>query len=286
MTVELSVLLLLLAIIIILRFVSWFGLKGLNRLAGSSATAVRQIRAREGVAGLSLRFKQAYPKTFRVVKARLTPHHFSGLPLTLMLIAALYIAALFGGLIEELLEAEELVLLDEWLNQQLTVLRTEQLITAFSWLTDLGGSPVLVAVAIVTTGLLWAHRRTSLIAPLWLTIIGSQITTYVGKYVLARPRPEVVTDIVEVTHSFPSGHSTSAMAVYGFLAYIIARDLDTRRRRFEVVYWAAVLICLVGFSRMLLGVHYASDVAAGFLVGIFWLLLGVAIAEHRPAQPG
>ena len=62
MTVELSVLLLLLAIIIILRFVSWFGLKGLNRLAGSSATAVRQIRAREGVAGLSLRFKQAYPK--------------------------------------------------------------------------------------------------------------------------------------------------------------------------------------------------------------------------------
>ena len=74
------------------------------------------------------------------------------------------------------------------------------------------------------------------------------------------------------------------MAVYGFIAYIISRDLMTTRQRFEMIYWTAVLICLIGFSRMLLGVHYASDVAAGFLVGGFWLLLGFALAEHKYHQ--
>ena len=74
------------------------------------------------------------------------------------------------------------------------------------------------------------------------------------------------------------------MAVYGFIAYIVARNLMTTQQRFEVIYWTAVLISLIGFSRMLLGLHYVSDVAAGFLVGGFWLLLGFALAEHKYHQ--
>jgi undecaprenyl-diphosphatase len=128
--------------------------------------------------------------------------------------------------------------------------------------------------------LLWAHQRTRLIAPLWLTVFGSQLMTYSGKFLLQRQRPESITGLVEVTPSFPSGHATSALAVYGFMAYIISRDLKTVRQRFELVYWTAVLIGLIGFSRLLLSVHYASDVAAGFLVGSFWLLLGIAVAEQ------
>jgi len=60
---------------------------------------------------------------------------------------------------------------------------------------------------------------------------------------------------------------------------VISREAVTVRRRFEIVFWSAVLIVLIGFSRMLLSVHYASDVAAGFLVGGFWLLVGFAVAE-------
>jgi undecaprenyl-diphosphatase len=71
------------------------------------------------------------------------------------------------------------------------------------------------------------------------------------------------------------------MAVYGFLAYLTARELSELRQRFEVVYWAVVMIMVIGFSRIFLSVHYASDFAAGWLVGCFWILAGVAAAEYK-----
>lgn len=263
---------------------AWWGLGAASRLFGKAVTVLKQVQVRKDISGLGSRIRAALPRTAQLLQARLTPNRYAGLPLTLMVIAALYIAALLGGLVEELLEADELVRLDEGINRLIGPIRTEAMITAFAWISDLGGSVALVAVALVTTGLLWAHGRRPMIAPLWLTFIGSQITTYAGKYALVRQRPEFVAEVTAITPSFPSGHATGAMAVYGFIAYIVARDLVTTRQRFEMIYWTAVLVCLVGFSRMLLGVHYASDVAAGFLVGGFWLLLGVALAEHKRHQ--
>lgn len=284
MTWSLMPLLLMVVITIVLRQAAWWGLILHFRLFSKSATALNQILAREDVSDLGVRISTSLPGMTRILRARLTPSRYIGLPLTLTVIAALYIAALLGGLVEELMEADELVRLDENINQVLDTIRTDSVITVFSWITDLGGSAALIAVTLVTTGLLWAHHRRQIIASLWLTILGSQVTTYAGKYLFARQRPEFVTDIGAFTPSFPSGHATSAMALYGFIAYVIASDLMTRRQRFEVVYWAAVLITLIGFSRMLLGLHYASDIAAGFLVGGFWLLLGLALAENNRHQ--
>ncbi len=281
MTWNLLPILVIVAILIALRFFAWWGLRLASRLSSRSVTVIKKIQGRKEISGLGMRISNSFPKTTRLLQARLTPSRYTGLALTLIVIAAIYIAALFGGLVEELLEADELVRLDEGINQWLAPIRTDGMITVFSWITDLGGSSTAIAVALVTTGLLWAHRRRHMIVPLWLTILGSQIITYTGKYVLARQRPEFVTEIVASTPSFPSGHATTAMAVYGFIAYVIASDLMTTRQRFEVIYWTAVLVGLIGFSRMLLGLHYASDIAAGFLVGGFWLLLGFALAEHE-----
>lgn len=267
--------------IVVFRLAAWRVLCLVSRLFSKSVTFLKQVQVRKDVSGIGSRIRALFPEATRLLQARLTPSRYTGLPLTLIVISALYIAALLGGLVEELLEADELVRLDESINQRIGPIRTDGMITVFIWITDLGGSAALIAVALVTTGLLWAHCRRYMIAPLWLTILGSQITTYAGKYVLVRQRPEFVTDIVAFTPSFPSGHATSSMAVYGFIAYIVAKGLVTTRQRFEIIYWTAVLISLIGFSRMLLGLHYASDVAAGFLVGGFWLLLGFALAEHK-----
>ena len=281
MTLTLISILVIIAMIIALRLVAWWGLRLVSRLFSKSVTVLKQVQVRKGISGLGSRIRALFPETTRLLQTRLTPRRYTGLPLTLIVIAGLYIGALLGGLVEDLLEADELVRLDEDINQRIGPIRTDGMITVFIWITDLGGSAALVAVALVTTGLLWAHCHRHMIAPLWLTIFGSQITIYAGKYVLARQRPEFVTEVAAVTPSFPSGHATSAMAVYGFIAYIVARDLMTTRQRFEMIYWTTVLISLIGFSRMLLGLHYASDVAAGFLVGGFWLLLGIALAEHK-----
>lgn len=252
----------------------------LSDLYMRSVNLLTAATQREQIAGLWDRFSAAFPKTSQLLKARLTTQHFSGLILTLIVLVMLYLLGLFGGLVEELLEAEELVNVDYWINEQLALIRTDSMLMVFAWLTELGSSPALLAVAIVVSGLLWAHHRVQLIAPMWLTLLGSQLMTYTGKFLLQRQRPESVTDLVEISSSFPSGHATSALAVYGFLAYIISRELNTPRQRFELVYWTAVLIFLIGFSRLLLSVHYASDIAAGYLVGSFWLLMGIAIAEQ------
>jgi len=282
MPLTLTFVLVAVAMVVTLRMMVWWGLLLISRLFSTSVAVAERIRVSPAISRLGSRIRTSFPGVVKWLSARLTPSQYTGLPLTLLVIAAFYIAALLLGLIEELLEADALVRFDKAMNQQLDAVRTDGLISAFLWITDLAGSATLVAVVSVATGLLWAYRRSTMVASLWLTIIGAQITTLVGKYVFQRQRPAFVADVVAVTPSFPSGHATSAMAVYGFIAYSICRaDGMATWQRVELTYWTAVLIGLIGFSRMFLGVHYASDVAAGLLVGGFWLLVGFAFAEHR-----
>ncbi|NBB92358.1 MAG: phosphatase PAP2 family protein [Gammaproteobacteria bacterium] len=269
----------LIAVLAVIRWLAWLSLKSTNHLiarAGAAATTGRLgnrfSAARAGLARL-------FPRSMAFVEARLSPERFTGLALTLMVLAAVYIAALLGGLVDELLEADELIAFDRWVNASLSAVRTDEIEHAFAFITAWADASAIVIVAAVTTGLLWALRHGYLVMPLWVVVLCSQLTTYAGKYGLDRERPEFLAEVAATTPSFPSGHATSAIAVYGFIAYVLSREAVTVRRRFEIVFWSAVLIALIGFSRMLLSVHYASDVAAGFLVGGFWLLVGFAIAE-------
>ncbi len=105
--------------------------------------------------------------------------------------------------------------------------------------------------------------------------MGAQVTTWSAKYIIARDRP-ANWDLIEAhSPAFPSGHATAAISVYGFIAYSVWRTIQTKpRARFEVVFWGAVAIALIGFSRIYLSVHFLSDVASGYLVGGFWLAVG------------
>lgn len=246
------------------------------RLYEQVGQAAKDERIRSVVSAARSRF----PRLMYWTEARLTPRRFAGLPLTLIVISAVYLLGLFAGLIEELVEADELVRLDTAVNAMLAPLRTDTTVAALAWFTGLGGSVALTAVVVVTTALVWGLRHAYMIPGLWATLIGSQITIYVTKRVLDRERPEFLFDIAATSPSFPSGHAAGAMAVYGFVAYIVARHLVTARQRFELVYWTAVLVAMIGFSRMLLTLHYLSDVVAGFVVGAFWLLVGFVMAEQ------
>lgn len=219
-----------------------------------------------------------HPRLDAALRARLSPQPFTGLPLTLLVLSALYVAALLGGLVEEVIEGQEALRLDRAINAYFAPWRTGPLIAVFLWITALGSGPALAAVTVTATGFLWTHRRAALIVPLWVAFLGAEATTWAGKFAIARHRPEFIAAAAATSPSFPSGHATGTMAVYGFLAYVIARDLSKRRQRFEVVFWTGMLVAMIGFSRIFLSVHYATDVAAGFLVGAFWLLAGFAIA--------
>lgn len=229
--------------------------------------------------------KARYPRPYAVVTARFGSALFTGLPLTLMCLAALYAAALLGGLIDDLRETEGLVRLDQGVNAFFARFRTPSLIEVFTWITALGAGPAVTGMVAVASVLLWSHRQAGLLLPLWITFLGAQGTTWGGKYAIGRARPAFLDAVTAVTPSFPSGNATASTALIGFLAYVAARRLPAPRGRFEVVFWSVIIIGLICFSRIFLSVHYLSDVVAGVLVGVFWLLVGFTMAElgRRPS---
>lgn len=225
-------------------------------------------------------FSSRFPRTWSWLRRRIDPRRFDGLALTLLVAAAAYMAVLFAGLVEEVLESDEIDAIDDAIAAFFAGYRNPYLIRLFTWITELGDMTTLTAVAIVATGFLWARGPAWGIPAVWVTVAGSQVTSWAGKFLIDRGRPEFELDVAAWSPSFPSGHATGAMAVYGIIAYVIARDLPTGHRRFAVIYWVAILIAAIGFSRVYLSVHHASDVAAGFLVGGFWLLAGVVFIEY------
>lgn len=224
------------------------------------------------------------PRPVSYLERRLSVRRFAGLPLTLLVAVALYAAFLIVELTLELVfEPAELASADRWIETGLEPFRTPLLVDAFAWVTDFGDNVTLIAVAAAATAFSLAGGTAQNVLPLWVTVIGTQAFTWAGKLALDRQRPEFLTEVIAHSPSFPSGHSSSSLAIYGFIAYMLARMIRSPARRFEVVYWIAVVIALIGFSRMYLHVHYASDVAAGYLVGGFWLVVGITVAELRRA---
>lgn len=104
------------------------------------------------------------------------------------------------------------------------------------------------------------------------------------KYIVQRSRPDILR-LVEISgYSFPSGHSMISMSFYGLLIYLCCINIKNRWK-YAAVSLLAVLILTIGMSRIYLGVHYASDVLAGFSLGIFWegiftLIIGPKCRKH------
>jgi undecaprenyl-diphosphatase len=262
------------------------------RLAKATSTACRSRWPRWQSWGrehpLTAAFAERFPRLSRALWLRLTPERFTGLPLTLMVLLAVYAAFALFGLVDMVRSSHGVVAFDDRMMERFAPYRSEDRVRAVMTLTDLGGTSTLAACVIVASAFLWAHRRRGIVGPMWLAFIGVEIVTTAGKGWIARARPVFTTIATAHSPSFPSGHTTGATVVFGFLAYAIARDLASHRRRFAIGYGATVVVLIIGVSRVFLGVHFASDVIAGWLIGIFWLVVAFAVAEHwrgRPQQP-
>ena len=100
------------------------------------------------------------------------------------------------------------------------------------------------------------------------------------KALFARPRQHFEHPLlVETSYSFPSGHAMGSLLAYGMLAYFAVLALGSWRSRVGAVFAVALLVLLIGLSRMYLGVHYLSDVAAGYAAGGVWLSALITAAE-------
>ena len=129
----------------------------------------------------------------------------------------------------------------------------------------------LLGISIVITLYLNKHRRGAIIFT--ITTIGASLLLASLKIAFRRARPEPFFDtVLPASYSFPSGHSLASFCFYGALAAIITARIEKLWLKTLVWLAAAIMILLIGISRIYLGVHYPSDVLAGFAVGLIWVI--------------
>lgn len=175
-------------------------------------------------------------------------------------------------------------IIDHQVSQSVLLIRSDFLTRFFLCLTKLGDWKVILILTVLLLAVFWFYSKRNLILPFLITVAGSGLMTTALKYIVLRPRPADGLPLVwETGPSFPSAHATLALALFGFLIYLIWRYYSNWNLAVKIVltFVLAPIILLVGFSRFYLGVHFATDVIAGYLVGLLWLLIGMHISREK-----
>lgn len=183
-------------------------------------------------------------------------------------LAAIWLAMLMGGAGS----------LDRSIYEALYAGHRPALLTVARIFTELGEPTVLIVAGFVAAGILWLVGRGRLALAILLVVLVGRGLSEVQKYTIARARPDLEQHLVMVkTSSFPSGHATSSMIFY--LTVAVALTAPTRWKWVAVA--AAILLSfLIGTSRVMLGVHWPSDVVGGWSFGMLWVVLTLRPAER------
>jgi len=238
--------------------------------------------------------RPAYSSLRSVVRRRLDPDARFGLRATLALVALLLVAVPFGVLLVQVRRDGVLLDLDRsvatglhgWLRGRETLAVLFEIVTAIGTFAGLGTLVIIGAVILLRSG-----RRRLLVFLLTATIGGWVLNNGV-KLAVGRQRP-TFDDPFTIARglSFPSGHAMSSTVVLGALLMVFLPAVRASRRTPTVVAVTG-LVLLIGFTRLALGVHYLTDVVAGFVLGAAWLTVCVAIFSlwridrgRRPVDP-
>ena len=141
------------------------------------------------------------------------------------------------------------------------------------FITNFGGAIFIIAL---TALLVIAIKNKKIGLSIFTNLVIITVLNQLLKRILQRPRPTEYRIIQETGYSFPSGHSMISMAFYGYLIYLIYRYVKNKYIKWISISLLSILICLIGISRIYLGVHYTSDVLGGFLISISYLVIYIS----------
>ena len=143
-------------------------------------------------------------------------------------------------------------------------------------ITWFGSATCLILLTFILFILIKNKKQGTLIG---INLVIVTILNQLLKFILQRPRPTEFRIINETGYSFPSGHSMISMAFYGYLIYLIYKHMKNKYLKWILISILSVLILMIGVSRIYLGVHYTSDVCAGFIISIGYLILFINITN-------
>ncbi len=185
--------------------------------------------------------------------------------------------AAFVWFTKEILERDNL-LFDQAFSMSVYALRTPQLTSLMLLFTSFGNQ-VLLALA-GTIAIIFSIRKHKKEAVLFCVAIAmGAVLNSAFKMMVQRPRPNISPLVIERSYSFPSGHAMNSFIFYALVAYFSYHFFRNKKVSIVVTILCGALILLIGFSRIYLGVHYLTDIIAGYIAG-FWWFITILLVEH------
>lgn len=225
----------------------------------------------------------------RFIAARFSPEGELGLHFTCGAALLLLAAWLFGEVAEEVVEGDTQHV-DSAVSRWFEANHIGWVTRFMFFITEWHSAPGILAMTGLLAWALWRRRERYWLLALALVVPGGMGLNVALKHTFQRARPAFENPVLELsTYSFPSGHTAGATLLYGFLvAYLLLR-LQGWRERLLVLAGAALMVGLVGVSRVYLGAHYPTDIVAAMCSGLAWLavcITGVSTYRRRRQLQG
>ncbi len=232
--------------------------------------------------------RSRYPRPGRFLGRRLVPEEATGLALTLGVGMVLALGLSFGQLLDNVLESDGIAVADHPVLRFLATHREPWLVTAMQVISDVG-SPLGVGITATMVGvaLAWSRRSWLPLLAIGFGVVGIGMINLTVKWVVSRSRPpEAIAVLGEDGFSFPSGHTTGTTVVWLLSAWMISRRTIRSGAGRDLVWIGALLVIIaVGTSRVYLGVHFPSDVLAGWTLGAAWAVTIALVANVWEQSP-
>lgn len=233
----------------------------------------------------------ASPSKWRAfLRARFTREGAVGLYLTVGFVAGVALVVLFASLADSIVDLHGTTSFDQQVTFGILETHTPSRDVAMRKITSLGGHAFLLPATLVVVAVLFLRVRRVSALLFGSVVVGGLLLENVLKIVYHRARPALWEALVtEKTYSFPSGHATMATLFYGAAAAVVLHVSRRPPVRAAALAFATIVILAVGYSRVYLGAHWTTDVVAGILIGLFWVVVCATgteyIARRKPRPP-
>ena len=259
-----------------------FGSQARRTVARYADRGIRSLAASRGARAVATRF----PRTAQFIADRLARSSATGLGLSITLVLATAIAWFFGEILFDVVTNSSVYGTDRRILHLAATFRTPQWDQVMVLITFLGNAEVIAIVTSLAVVLLFLLGRRKDAVLVLAAVISSVLFVLLLKLLVGRPRPSPADALlIQGGFSFPSGHSAISAVLYGTLAYLLVRNVRRPGWKVLIGTGTAVLVVAIGLSRVYLGVHYPSDVLAGWAVGALWVLWVGILEDLWQAPP-
>jgi len=254
-----------LAVAWVVHLIRTFGDAFLRVLSSIGSSLVDALEANEYVTSWGRRLGR--PLAF--LRRRIDPRTNSGLHLTVAVLFIVFLGAAFTSITVQVMHRGTLAMTDARIANLSDFLHHGEPLHLSTFFSRLGGAPIRIPLTIALFALIWFRRPTLRpLIGLGVVVIVAPLLSDVVRLLIKRPRPAVGASALPGSFSFPSGHAAAAAAAFAFIAYLAIRAVRKLRWQMPVALLGIGGIVGVGYSRVALGFHWATDVMAGTVMGL------------------